>query len=128
MNPQALHPDAAFSAETEFGERLINSLLTMPVLVGLSVSHLTQGTLVANLGFGEVEFPAPVQHGETIYGETAALDKRLVPARPAGPPAHRGPRHVRAAQLDPAQRGRTTRAQRLRTAVHHGPLGPVRRR
>ena len=82
MNPQALHLDAAFSAETEFGERLVNSLLTMSVLVGLSVGHLTQGTLVANLGFGEVEFPAPVRHGETIYGETAVLDKRLSRSRP----------------------------------------------
>lgn len=49
MNPQALHLDAAFSAETEFGERLVNSLLTMAVLVGLSVGHLTQGTMVATL-------------------------------------------------------------------------------
>jgi acyl dehydratase len=82
MNPQALHLDAAFSAETEFGERLVNSLLTMSVLVGLSVGHLTQGTLVANLGFGEVSFPAPVRHGETIYGETTVLDKRLSRSRP----------------------------------------------
>ena len=74
--------DAAFSAETEFGERLVNSLLTMSVLVGLSVGHLTQGTLVANLGFGEVSFPAPVRHGETIYGETTVLDKRLSRSRP----------------------------------------------
>ena len=50
MNPQSLHLDAAFSESTEFGERLVNSLLTMSVLVGLSVGHLTQGTIVANLG------------------------------------------------------------------------------
>src|SRR6185437_11922037 len=42
MNPQSLHLDAASSASTEFGERLVNSLLTMSVLVGLSVGHLTQ--------------------------------------------------------------------------------------
>ena len=82
MNPQAVHIDAAFSEQTEFGERLVNSLLTMSVLVGLSVGHLTQGTLVANLGFGEVSFPAPVRHGETIYGETTVLDKRLSRSRP----------------------------------------------
>jgi acyl dehydratase len=82
MNPQALHLDAAFSARTEFGERLVNSLLTMAVLVGQSVAHLTQGTIVANLGFSEVEFPAPVRHGDTIYGETTVLDKRLSASRP----------------------------------------------
>jgi acyl dehydratase len=82
MNPQALHLDAAFSADTEFGERLVNSLLTMSVLIGLSVGHLTQGTLVANLGFGDVQFPVPVRHGDTLYGETTVLDKRLSRSRP----------------------------------------------
>jgi acyl dehydratase len=82
MNPQALHLDAAFSARTEFGERLVNSLLTMAVLVGQSVAHLTQGTIVANLGFRDVEFPAPVRHGDTIYGETTVLEKRLSASRP----------------------------------------------
>ena len=82
MNPQSLHLDAAFSAGTEFGERLVNSLLTMSVLVGLSVGHLTQGTIVANLGFADARFPVPVRHGDTIYGETAVLSKRLSGSRP----------------------------------------------
>jgi len=82
MNPQSLHLDAAFSATTEFGERLVNSLLTMSVLVGLSVGHLTQGTIVANLGFRDVRFPAPVRHGDTIYGETVVTEKRLSASRP----------------------------------------------
>ena len=82
MNPQSLHLDAAFSAQTEFGERLVNSLLTMSVLVGLSVGHLTQGTIVANLGFSDVRFPAPVRAGDTIYGETEVTGKRLSGSRP----------------------------------------------
>src|SRR6202046_3043393 len=81
MNPQSLHLDAAFSESTEFGERLVNSLLPMSVLVGLSVGHLTQGTIVANLGFRDAKFPAPVRHGDTIYGETAVTDKRLCASR-----------------------------------------------
>ena len=82
MNPQALHLDAAYSAGTEFGERLVNSLLTMSVLVGLSVGHLTQGTIVANLAFDDVRFPGPVRLGDTIYGQTEVLDKRLSASRP----------------------------------------------
>jgi acyl dehydratase len=82
MNPQSLHLDAAFSAATEFGERLVNSLLTMSVLVGLSVAQLTQGTIVANLGFSDVRFPAPVRHGDTLYAETVVTDKRLSKSRP----------------------------------------------
>src|SRR5699024_3900385 len=73
MNPQALHLDAAFSETTEFGQRLMNSMFTLARLIGASVSHLTQGTLVANLGFTEVTFPHPLFHGDTLYSETGVL-------------------------------------------------------
>ncbi len=82
MNPQSLHLDAAFSATTEFGERLVNSLLTMSVLVGQSVGHLTEGTIVANLGFSDARFPVPVRIGDTLYGETVVSSKRLSASRP----------------------------------------------
>ncbi len=82
MNPQSLHLDAEFSAGQPFGQRLVNSLLTMSVLVGLSVAHLTQGTIVANLGFSDATFPHPVFHGDTVYGETIVLDKRESKSRP----------------------------------------------
>ena len=61
---------------------LVNSLLTMSIVVGLSVGHLTQGTIVANLGFSDVGFPRPVLHGDTIYGETRVVSKRLSESRP----------------------------------------------
>jgi acyl dehydratase len=82
MNPQPLHIDAAFAAETEFGERLVNSLLTLGLLVGLTVYELTLGTTVANLGFGRVEFPKPVFHGDTIRAETTVLAARASGSRP----------------------------------------------
>ena len=82
MNPQALHLDAAWSAGQPFGERLVNSMQTLATLVGLSVPQLTQGTIVANLGFTEVRFPKPVRHGDTLYAETVVLDKRLSASRP----------------------------------------------
>jgi acyl dehydratase len=81
MNPQALHLDASFSAETEFGQRLVNSLLTLATMVGLSVPQLTQGTTVANLGFAEVGFPHPLFHGDTLYAETEVVGKRLSKSR-----------------------------------------------
>ncbi|MGW6035115.1 MaoC family dehydratase [Gordonia terrae] len=76
MNTQALHLDAAYSADTAFGERLVNSMFTLSTLVGLSVAQLTQGTIVANLGFSEVSFPRPLFHGDTLYAETLISDKR----------------------------------------------------
>jgi acyl dehydratase len=82
MNHQALHLDAAFAAEQPFGQRLMNSMFTLSVLVGLSANHLTQGTLVANLGFAEVTFPKPLFHGDTLYGETTVTAKRPSSSRP----------------------------------------------
>jgi acyl dehydratase len=82
MNPQALHLDEAWSEGQPFGRRLVNSLFTLSTLVGLSVAQLTQGTIVANLGFRDVKFPKPVFHGDTLYAETVVLDKRASSSRP----------------------------------------------
>ncbi len=83
MNTQPLHLDAHESAQqAPFHERLVNSMFTLSTLVGLSVAQLTQGTIVANLGFSEVAFPAPVRIGDTLYAETVVLDKRPSASRP----------------------------------------------
>jgi acyl dehydratase len=82
MNTQPLHLDAAWSAEQTFGERLVNSLFTLSTLVGLSISQLTLGTLVANLGFREVTFPQPVFIGDTLYAESLVTGARPSKSRP----------------------------------------------
>lgn len=82
MNHQPLHLDAAWSATQPFGQRLVNSLFTLSTLVGLSVGQLTQGTIVANLGFTEVAFPHPLFHGDTLYAESEVTGKRLSRSRP----------------------------------------------
>ena len=82
MNPQALHLDAAWSAASEFGQRLVNSMFTLATIVGASVAQLTQGTLVANLGFSEVTFPHPLYIGDTLYSETEVTAVRDSKSRP----------------------------------------------
>jgi len=84
MNTQSLHLDAAWAAEQPGfrGERLVNSMLTLSTLVGLSVAQLTLGTIVANLGFTEVSFPKPVFHGDTLYAETVCTGTRESNSRP----------------------------------------------
>ncbi|MEO2109074.1 MAG: MaoC family dehydratase [Actinomycetota bacterium] len=82
MNTQSLHLDEAFAASSEFGQRLVNSMLTLATIVGLSVSDLTDGTTVANLGFDEIRFPHPLFHGDTLYAETEVVRKRLSRSRP----------------------------------------------
>jgi len=76
MNQQPLHLDAAFAAETDFGERVVNGLYTMSLAVGLTIPDTTDGTIVANLGYDDVEHPAPVFHGDTIRAESTVTDKR----------------------------------------------------
>ena len=82
-NPAALHLDAEYCREhTEFGRRLVNSCLTLSLMVGISVNDTTLGTTVANLGWDEVRFPAPLFHGDTIRVETEVLELRESRSRP----------------------------------------------
>lgn len=76
MNSQPLHLNADYAAHTTFGQRIVNGLLTMSMAVGLTVSDLTEGTVVANLGYDRVSHPNPVFHGDTLYVESEVLDKR----------------------------------------------------
>jgi itaconyl-CoA hydratase len=76
MNPQPLHLNEDFAAKTQFGQRIVNGILTMGLVVGLTVGELTEGTVVANLGYDKVVHPNPVFHGDTIYVETDVLEKR----------------------------------------------------
>ena len=82
MNTQALHLDAAWSAEQPFGQRIMNSMFTLATMVGQSVAQLTQGTIVAQLGMSDVSFPHPLFHGDTLYTETVVTAKRLSASRP----------------------------------------------
>ncbi|WDH80239.1 MaoC family dehydratase [Microbacterium esteraromaticum] len=83
MNSQALHLDAAFAqVQQPFGQRLMNSMWTLSTMVGASVGQLTQGTLVAQLGLGDIAFPHPLFHGDTLYTESVIVDKRLSSSRP----------------------------------------------
>jgi acyl dehydratase len=83
MNPQPLHLDESFAVDTEFGTRLVNSLFTLSLLIGLSVFETTHGTTVANLGFEEIAFPAPVFHGDSIRARTEVISSRLSASRPS---------------------------------------------
>ena len=83
LNPARLHLDHQYSAdETEFGRPLVNSMFTLALLVGISVLETTQGTTVANLGFEEVTFPAPVFCGDTLSAESEVVAARASGSRP----------------------------------------------
>ncbi len=82
LNPAPLHIDADYASTTSFGQPLVNSLLTLGIVVGISVHELTHGTTVANLGFDSVTFPAPLFHGDTIHVESEILATRESKSKP----------------------------------------------
>ncbi len=82
MNTQPLHVNEDFSSKTEFGHRIVNGIFILGLVVGLSVPELTEGTIVATLGYDRVVSPNPVFHGDTIYAETEVLEKRDSKSRP----------------------------------------------
>ena len=82
MNTQSLHLDAHWAASQPFGQPLVNSMMTLAIIVGASVAQLTQGTIVANLGFEEVRFPHPLYHGDTLYSASEILGTRASSSRP----------------------------------------------
>lgn len=82
MNTQPLHVNEDFASHTEFGKRLVNGLYTLSLVVGLTVSDLTEGTIVANLGYDRVVHPNPVFHGDTIYAASEIIEKRVSRSRP----------------------------------------------
>ena len=81
-NPQPLHLDHEAAAATEFGQPLVNSIYTFGLMVGVSVADTTLGTLVANLGYDKLIFPAPVFVGDTLRSETECIEVRESKSRP----------------------------------------------
>jgi acyl dehydratase len=81
-NPAQLHLDEEYGKTTEFGSRIVNSLFTLGLMIGISVGETTLGTTVANLGMDEVRFPKPVFHGDTLHVESEVLELRESRSRP----------------------------------------------
>lgn len=82
LNTQPLHINEDFASKTAYGQRIVNGIFTLGLAVGISVPDLTQGTIVANLGYENVAHPHPVFHGDTLYVETEIVAKRESRSRP----------------------------------------------
>ena len=82
MNTAAIHIDHEYSKTTEFGRPLVNSIFTLGLVVGLTITDTTHGTTVGNLGWEEVKFPKPVFAGDTIRATTEVVALRDSKSRP----------------------------------------------
>jgi len=81
MNTHPLHFDNAYAAKSEFKQPLVNSCLTLSMVVGMSVSDVSQKA-IGNLGWNDIRLTAPVFVGDTIYAESEGLSKRESASRP----------------------------------------------
>jgi acyl dehydratase len=79
-NTNPIHFDRHYAAQTEFGQPLVNSTLTLALVTGLSVADVSQNAV--NLGWDEVRMPAPVFEADTIYAQTEVLSTRESKSRP----------------------------------------------
>jgi len=81
MNTHPLHFDAEYGKASEFGRCIVASPLTLAIVVGMSVTDVSQKA-IANLVWKEIRMPAPVFAGDTLYAETEVLGKRESASRP----------------------------------------------
>lgn len=81
-NTQPLHLDAEAAKASEFGQILVNGTFTFALMIGLSVTDTTLGTLIANLGYDKLMHPRPVAIGDTLRAATQVADLRESKSRP----------------------------------------------
>jgi len=81
-NPQPLHLDEEFAKTTFYGQRIVNSLFTLGLVIGITVADTTLGTTLGNLGMTDIRFKNPVHHGDTIHVITRVKEMRQSKSRP----------------------------------------------
>lgn len=79
-NPNPIHFDAHYAAQTEWGRMLVDSTFTLALVTGLSVADVSMNAV--NLGWDEVKLPHSVFAGDTIYARSEVLALRESRSRP----------------------------------------------
>ena len=81
MNTHPLHFDEQYAKHSEFGRCVVASPLTVSLMVGMSVSDVSQKA-IANLGWTDIKLVRPLFAGDTLYAESEVLAKRQSKSRP----------------------------------------------
>lgn len=81
MNTHPMHFDAEYARHSEFGRCIVASPFTVALMVGMSVSDVSQKA-IANLGWKEIRLTHPVFAGDTLTAESEVLAKRESNSRP----------------------------------------------
>ena len=84
MNHHPLHLDAHYAGQTtDFGRNVVVGNYIYSLLLGMSVPDVS-GQAIANLEVESLKHLAPAFHGDTIYGQSTVLAKRLTSAGDRG--------------------------------------------
>ncbi len=78
MNTNPLHFDAHFASQSQHGRCLVNGLLVIATVVGMSVKDISE-TAIANLEYESIRHTAPTFAGDTLYAATTVLE--VTPSR-----------------------------------------------
>jgi acyl dehydratase len=81
MNYHPMHCDAHFAKQSEFGKLLVNSGLSLAIVLGMTVNDVS-GKSPANLGWTDIKLTHPVFAGDTLYAESEVLNVRESASRP----------------------------------------------
>jgi acyl dehydratase len=81
MNTHPMHFDEEYAKHSEFGRCIVCSPLTVALMVGMSVTDVSQKA-IANLGWIDIKLTHPLFAGDTLYAESEVLDKRESKSRP----------------------------------------------
>ena len=81
MNVNPLHIDDNYMKGHQHGKILMNGLLVISLVVGMSVRD-TSGKAIANLEYERVTHDSPVFQGDTPYAESEILEIRPSRGRP----------------------------------------------
>jgi acyl dehydratase len=81
MNTNQMHFNDHYSAQSTFGRQLVNSGLTVAMVLGISVLDISQNA-IANLSWKDIKLVHPVFVGDTLYAESVVLETRESQSRP----------------------------------------------
>ena len=81
MNTHPMHFDEEYAKASEFGRCIVCSPFTVALMVGMSVSDVSQKA-IANLGWSDIRLTHPLYAGDTLYAESEVLSKRESNSRP----------------------------------------------
>lgn len=79
-NTNQIHFNRDYGERSGFDGCLINSLLTISLVTGMSVADVSENGVA--LGWSEIRLPHPVYTGDTLYSESEVVEVRESQSRP----------------------------------------------